>query len=95
MLACPGVTRGEARVELYEARKSSVVAAHESDLARLALSGDGSLLARTPAHSTKTVPEKSRLMTLPSTRAAAAGRCGRSLPENLLGSALHASWKSQ
>jgi WD40 repeat protein len=32
-------------VELYDARKSTVVAAHESDLARLALSGDGSLLA--------------------------------------------------
>ena len=45
MLACPGVTRGHARVELYDARKSTVVAAHESDLARLALSGDGSLLA--------------------------------------------------
>ena len=45
MLACPGVTRGHARVELYDARKSTVVAAHESDLARLALSGDGSVLA--------------------------------------------------
>ena len=45
VLACPGVTRGHARVELYDARKSTVVAAHESDLARLALSGDGSLLA--------------------------------------------------
>ena len=39
------MTRGHARVELYDARKSTVVAAHESDLARLALSGDGSLLA--------------------------------------------------
>ena len=38
VLACPGVTRGHARirrVELYDARKSTVVAAHESDLARI------------------------------------------------------------
>ena len=45
VLACPGVTRGHARVELYDSRKSTTIAAHESDLARLSLSEDGSLLA--------------------------------------------------
>mmetsp|Transcript_15951 Transcript_15951/g.49987 ORF Transcript_15951/g.49987 Transcript_15951/m.49987 type:complete len:392 (+) Transcript_15951:80-1255(+) len=45
VLACPGVTRGHVRVELYETRKSTIASAHESDLARLALNGDGSLVA--------------------------------------------------
>jgi WD40 repeat protein len=41
----PGVTKGHVRVELYDLRKSTVITAHESDLARLALNSDGSLLA--------------------------------------------------
>lgn len=45
VLACPGVNRGHVRVELYDARKSTIITAHESDLARLALSGDGALVA--------------------------------------------------
>jgi len=45
VLACPGVNRGHVRVELYDARKSTIVAAHESDLCRLALNADGSLVA--------------------------------------------------
>lgn len=38
VLACPGVNRGHVRVELYDARKSTIITAHETDLARLALS---------------------------------------------------------
>ena len=45
VLACPGVNRGHVRVELYDARKSTIVAAHESDLCRLALNSDGTLVA--------------------------------------------------
>ena len=45
MLACPGVTRGHVRVEQYDVRKSTVVQAHESELAQLVLSADGSRLA--------------------------------------------------
>lgn len=45
VLACPGVNRGHVRVELYDARKSTIITAHETDLARLALSADGALVA--------------------------------------------------
>lgn len=45
VLACPGVNRGHVRVELYDTRKSTIVSAHESELARLALNADGSLMA--------------------------------------------------
>ena len=45
VLACPGVNRGHVRVELYDVRKSTIITAHESDLARLQLNGDGSLVA--------------------------------------------------
>jgi len=45
VLACPGVNRGHVRVELYDSRKSTIVAAHESDLCRLALNSDGTLVA--------------------------------------------------
>ena len=45
VLACPGVNRGHVRVELYDARKSTIITAHESDLARLARGGDGALVA--------------------------------------------------
>uniref|UniRef100_A0A7S3JWF9 Autophagy-related protein 18 n=1 Tax=Aureoumbra lagunensis TaxID=44058 RepID=A0A7S3JWF9_9STRA len=45
VLACPGVNKGHVRIELYDSRKSTIVAAHESDLCRLALNSDGSLVA--------------------------------------------------
>ena len=45
VLACPGVNRGHVRVELYDVRKSTIITAHETDLARLALSADGALVA--------------------------------------------------
>ncbi|KAG5182179.1 WD40-repeat-containing domain protein [Tribonema minus] len=45
VLACPGISRGHVNVELYDTRKSTLVPAHESDLAQLALNSDGSLVA--------------------------------------------------
>lgn len=45
VLACPGVTKGNVRVELYDIRKSQLIPAHESDLAQLALNLDGTRLA--------------------------------------------------
>mmetsp|Transcript_4908 Transcript_4908/g.6669 ORF Transcript_4908/g.6669 Transcript_4908/m.6669 type:complete len:362 (-) Transcript_4908:85-1170(-) len=44
-LACPGLHKGEVRVELYESKRTKFIAAHESPLACLALSLDGALLA--------------------------------------------------
>eukprot|EP00979_Chaetoceros_neogracilis_P016982 scaffold10170_cov277-Chaetoceros_neogracile.AAC.3 len=45
VLACPSVQRGQVRVELYGMRKNILIDAHESPIAALALSVDGSLLA--------------------------------------------------
>ena len=45
VLACPSVTRGQVRVELYGRRKTVLIDAHDSSLAALALTVDGSLLA--------------------------------------------------
>ena len=45
VLACPGISRGHVRVELYNIRKSTIIPAHETDLACLALSQDGRRLA--------------------------------------------------
>ena len=45
MLACPGVTKGNVRVELYDMRKSSIIPAHESELSQIALNLDGTRLA--------------------------------------------------
>eukprot|EP00619_Florenciella_sp_RCC1007_P009239 CAMPEP_0205908176 /NCGR_PEP_ID=MMETSP1325-20131115/3034_1 /ASSEMBLY_ACC=CAM_ASM_000708 /TAXON_ID=236786 /ORGANISM="Florenciella sp., Strain RCC1007" /LENGTH=433 /DNA_ID=CAMNT_0053274345 /DNA_START=49 /DNA_END=1350 /DNA_ORIENTATION=- len=45
VLACPGVTKGNVRVELYDMRKSSIIPAHESELAQIALNLDGTRLA--------------------------------------------------
>ncbi len=45
VLACPSVQRGQVRVELYGLRKNVLIDAHESPLAAMALSVDGSLLA--------------------------------------------------
>mmetsp|Transcript_8929 Transcript_8929/g.13133 ORF Transcript_8929/g.13133 Transcript_8929/m.13133 type:complete len:570 (+) Transcript_8929:214-1923(+) len=45
VLACPSVSRGQVRVELYGLRKSVLIDAHENPLAALSLTVDGSLLA--------------------------------------------------
>uniref|UniRef100_A0A7S1TY51 Autophagy-related protein 18 n=1 Tax=Phaeomonas parva TaxID=124430 RepID=A0A7S1TY51_9STRA len=45
VLACPGISKGHVRVELYDIRKASFISAHESELACLALTMDGSRLA--------------------------------------------------
>jgi len=45
VLACPGISKGHVRVELYDIRKSTIIPAHESELACLALSQDGIRLA--------------------------------------------------
>ncbi|KAJ7551703.1 hypothetical protein O6H91_06G025400 [Diphasiastrum complanatum] len=45
VLACPGLRGGEVRLELYSVKKTKFVQAHESALACMALSQDGSLLA--------------------------------------------------
>ena len=45
VLACPSVTEGHVRVELYGLRKTVLIEAHESPLRMIALSSDGSKLA--------------------------------------------------
>lgn len=45
VLACPGQRRGEVRIELYSEKKTRFVQAHESSLACMALTSNGSLLA--------------------------------------------------
>jgi len=45
VLACPGLNRGQIRVELFDTGTTKFIAAHESALACLALSADGRLLA--------------------------------------------------
>mmetsp|Transcript_3681 Transcript_3681/g.5327 ORF Transcript_3681/g.5327 Transcript_3681/m.5327 type:complete len:434 (+) Transcript_3681:584-1885(+) len=45
VLACPSVTTGQARVELYGKRKTLLIDAHESALAAMALTVDGTYLA--------------------------------------------------
>ncbi|CAB9528593.1 phosphoinositide-interacting protein 3 [Seminavis robusta] len=45
VLACPSVSLGHVRVELYGLRKTQLMEAHESDLRGLALTADGSKLA--------------------------------------------------
>jgi WD40 repeat protein len=45
VLACPGVTKGNVRVELYDLRKSQLIPAHESELAAIALNQQGTRLA--------------------------------------------------
>jgi hypothetical protein len=45
VLACPSVTCGQARVELYGKRKTLLIDAHENELAAMALSVDGYYLA--------------------------------------------------
>lgn len=45
VLACPGVSKGTVRVELYDLRKSQLIAAHESELAAMAINQQGTRLA--------------------------------------------------
>jgi len=45
VLVCPGLQRGHVRVELYDAKKTTLIPAHETSLACLALNSDGTLLA--------------------------------------------------
>ncbi|OEU12162.1 WD40 repeat-like protein, partial [Fragilariopsis cylindrus CCMP1102] len=45
VLACPSVTMGHVRVELYGLRKTMLIEAHESTLRALILTGDGKKLA--------------------------------------------------
>jgi len=45
VMACPGLNRGQVRVELFDLGTTKFIAAHETALACLGLSADGSLLA--------------------------------------------------
>jgi len=45
VLACPSITRGHVRVELYDARKSTLIPAHEAELGAIALNLSGTHLA--------------------------------------------------
>jgi WD40 repeat protein len=45
VLACPGLHRGQVRVEHYNSKKTKFIAAHDSNLACFALTLDGRLLA--------------------------------------------------
>ncbi|KAK3256403.1 hypothetical protein CYMTET_34459 [Cymbomonas tetramitiformis] len=45
VLACPGLHRGEVRVELYDVKKTKFIAAHEGSLACITLTLDGTRLA--------------------------------------------------
>mmetsp|Transcript_33926 Transcript_33926/g.74230 ORF Transcript_33926/g.74230 Transcript_33926/m.74230 type:complete len:368 (-) Transcript_33926:140-1243(-) len=44
VLACPGLHKGEVRVELYDIKRTKFIAAHEGSLACIALTLDGSRL---------------------------------------------------
>lgn len=41
VLACPGVSRGHVNVELYDLRRSTLIPAHESELAQVGVSNQG------------------------------------------------------
>jgi hypothetical protein len=45
VMACPGLNKGQVRVELYDAGVTKFISAHDGDLAQLALSLDGERLA--------------------------------------------------
>ena len=45
VLVCPGLQKGHVRCELYDAKKTTLIEAHESALAAFALNFDGSRLA--------------------------------------------------
>ena len=45
VLATPGLSKGHVRIELYDAKKTTLIAAHEAALACLALNNTGSRVA--------------------------------------------------
>eukprot|EP00736_Rhodelphis_marinus_P008719 Rmarinus@m.19111 len=45
ILACPALHRGHVRIEMYDIKKTNYIAAHETQLANLALNMDGTRLA--------------------------------------------------
>ncbi|RHY46660.1 hypothetical protein DYB30_003174 [Aphanomyces astaci] len=45
VLACPGVSRGTVRIELYDQRKTTLITAHEAELSQMALNLEGTRLA--------------------------------------------------
>mmetsp|Transcript_17694 Transcript_17694/g.46047 ORF Transcript_17694/g.46047 Transcript_17694/m.46047 type:complete len:380 (-) Transcript_17694:117-1256(-) len=45
VLACPGLHKGQVRVELYDVRRTKFISAHNSGLAQMTLSLDGKVLA--------------------------------------------------
>ncbi|CAI5714280.1 unnamed protein product [Hyaloperonospora brassicae] len=45
VLACPGVTRGTVRIELYDLRKTTLITAHEAELSQICTNLDGTRLA--------------------------------------------------
>eukprot|EP00227_Mantoniella_beaufortii_P002107 CAMPEP_0197609638 /NCGR_PEP_ID=MMETSP1326-20131121/51585_1 /TAXON_ID=1155430 /ORGANISM="Genus nov. species nov., Strain RCC2288" /LENGTH=241 /DNA_ID=CAMNT_0043178037 /DNA_START=99 /DNA_END=821 /DNA_ORIENTATION=+ len=45
VMACPGLNKGQVRVELYDLGQTKFISAHDSDLACLQLTLDGALLA--------------------------------------------------
>ena len=45
VLVCPGLQKGHVRCELYDAKKTTLIEAHETALAAFALNSDGSRLA--------------------------------------------------
>lgn len=45
VLACPGVSRGTVRIELYDLRKTTLITAHEAELSQMCLNLEGTRLA--------------------------------------------------
>lgn len=45
VLACPGIQKGHVRVELYDTRKVTLIAAHESELMALSMNNNGTKVA--------------------------------------------------
>ncbi len=45
VVVCPGVSRGHLRVEQYDIQKSTIIPAHDSDLAQIALNRDSTCVA--------------------------------------------------
>jgi len=45
VLVCPGLQRGHVRVELYDQKRTTLIQAHETQLACMAMNSDGTMLA--------------------------------------------------
>lgn len=45
VLACPGLSKGSIRVELYDLSKATLIKAHDAELSQFALNSDGSKIA--------------------------------------------------